>query len=81
MVTTGAPLTGWGAILDGRPARGDIFGHLLQHKNCLEMKVVYLALRYFHPDLRCYHVLVLTGLLHKSLEQTAFSPPFQVEFN
>lgn len=45
------------AILDGHPAQGVWEGqHLHWHINCLEMKAVSLALRYFLTDLKDYHV-------------------------
>ncbi len=60
MLTTDASLTGWGAVLDGRPAQGIWRGHLLDwHINCLEMMALFLALKYFLQELRGYHVLVL----------------------
>ncbi|XP_048024136.1 LOW QUALITY PROTEIN: uncharacterized protein LOC125253920 [Megalobrama amblycephala] len=59
MLTTDASLTGWGAILDGRPTQGLWSEHHLSwHINCLEMMAVFLALRVFLPDLRGHHVLV-----------------------
>ncbi len=59
MLTTDASLTGWGAVLDGRPAQGIWRGHLLKwHINCLEMMALFQALKYFLQQLRGYHVLV-----------------------
>ncbi len=59
MLTTDASLTGWGAVLDGRPAQGIWRGHLLEwHINCLEMMALFRALKYFLQQLRGYHVLV-----------------------
>lgn len=59
--STNASLRGWGAILDGHPAQGVWEGrHLLWHINCLEIKAVFLTLRYIVPGLRGYHVLVWT---------------------
>ncbi len=59
MLTTDASLTGWGAVLDGRPAQGIRRGHLLEwHINCLEMMALFRALKYFLQQLRGYHVLV-----------------------
>ncbi len=44
MLTTDASLTGWGAVLDGRPAQGIRRGHLLEwHINCLEMMALFRA--------------------------------------
>jgi len=61
MLTTDASLTGWGAIMSGRPAQG-LWGdhHRLWHINCLEMLAVFQALKHFLPDLRGHHVLVRT---------------------
>ncbi len=57
---TDAFLTGWGAVLDGRPAQGIWRGHLLEwHINCLEMMALFWALKYFLQQLRGYHVLDL----------------------
>ncbi|KAL0164029.1 hypothetical protein M9458_039782, partial [Cirrhinus mrigala] len=59
MLTTNASLTGWGAVLNARPAQGMWRGHLLDwHINCLEMMAVFQALKYFLQQLRGYHVLV-----------------------
>ncbi|KAJ8002107.1 hypothetical protein DPEC_G00176370 [Dallia pectoralis] len=58
-LTTDASLTGWGAIMSGRPAQGLWRGHQLSwHINWLEMLAVYQALKHFLPDLRGHHVLV-----------------------
>ncbi len=59
MLTTDASLTGWGAVLDGRPAQGIWRGHLLDwHINCLEMMALFQALTYFLQQLRGYHFLL-----------------------
>lgn len=59
LLMTDASLTGWGATLDGRPAQGEWDGHQLGwHINCLELTAVFLALKYFLPQLRSCHVLV-----------------------
>ncbi len=58
MLTTDASLTGWGAVLDGRPAQGIWRGHLLDWHICLEMMALFRALKYFLQQLRGYHVLV-----------------------
>ncbi|MCI4385150.1 hypothetical protein PGIGA_G00046990 [Pangasianodon gigas] len=61
VLATDASLTGWGAVMSGRPARGLWSGrHLTWHINCLEMLAVFLALKHFLPDLRGRHVLVRT---------------------
>ncbi|KAL0172227.1 hypothetical protein M9458_032538, partial [Cirrhinus mrigala] len=61
MLATDASLTGWGAVMDGHPARGLWSGHhLTWHINCLEMLAVFRALKHFLPDLRDHHVLVRT---------------------
>ncbi len=83
MLTTDASLTGWGAVLDGRPAQGIWRGHLLEwHINYLEMMALFRALKYFLQQLRGYHILVRVdkhsgSLLHKSPGRTAFTPPEQ----
>ncbi|KAL0187634.1 hypothetical protein M9458_014733, partial [Cirrhinus mrigala] len=60
-LATDASLTGWGAVMSGRSARGLWSGrHLSWHINCLEMLAVFRALKYFLPDLRDRHVLVHT---------------------
>ncbi|KAL0147122.1 hypothetical protein M9458_057646, partial [Cirrhinus mrigala] len=60
-LATDASLTGWGAVMSGRSARGLWSGrHLIWHINCLEMLAVFRALKYFLPDLRGRHVLVRT---------------------
>ncbi len=60
-LATDASLTGWGAVMSGRPARGLWSGrHLTWHINCLEMLAVFRALKHFLPDLRDRHVLVRT---------------------
>lgn len=54
-----ASLTGWGAVMRGRFARG-LWGpqHCSWHINCLEMLAVYKALRSFLPDLHGHNVLI-----------------------
>ncbi|KAI2665989.1 Transposon Ty3-G Gag-Pol polyprotein [Labeo rohita] len=60
-LATDASLTGWGAVMSGRPAQGLWTGrHLSWHINCLEMLAVFRELKYFLPDLRDRHVLVRT---------------------
>ncbi|KAL0173474.1 hypothetical protein M9458_029442, partial [Cirrhinus mrigala] len=60
-LATDASLTGWGAVMNGNPARGLWSGHQLTwHINCLEMLAVFQALKHFLPDLRDRHVLVRT---------------------
>ncbi len=57
-----ASLTGWGAVMDGHPARGLWSGHhLTWHINWLKMLAVFRALKHFLPDLRDHHVLVCTS--------------------
>ncbi len=60
MVTTDASNLGWGALLEGDPAFGSwsALEQQLLHINCLEMLVVFLALKTFLPDLRGHHILV-----------------------
>jgi hypothetical protein len=58
-LTTDASLTGWGAVMSGRPAQGLWQDHHLSwHINCLEMLAVFQALKHFLADLRGHHVLV-----------------------
>ena len=61
VLTTDASLSGWGAILEGRTARGTWnaeFG--TKHINFLELTAVLLALKRFEPFVRDCHVLVRT---------------------
>ncbi len=52
MITTDASMTGWGAVFEGRPASGEWKeGFLFWHINCLELRAVFLALKYFLPVL------------------------------
>ncbi|KAI2664367.1 enzymatic polyprotein [Labeo rohita] len=61
MLATDASLTGWGAVMNGHPARGLWSSrHLTWHINCLEMLAVFRALKHFLPDLIGRHVLVRT---------------------
>ncbi len=58
MITTDASLTGWGAVMSGHPARGLWSGHhFMWHIYCLEMLVVFLALKHFLLDLGGHRVL------------------------
>ena len=61
VVTTDASLTGWGAVHDGRTARGT-WGPALRsrHINYLELMAVLLALKRFEPFVRDCHVLIRT---------------------
>ncbi len=61
MITTDASMTGWGAVFEGRPASGEwkeefLFWHII----CLELRAVFLALKYFLPVLGGYHIIVRT---------------------
>ncbi len=48
MITTDASITGWGAVFEGRPASGEWKEEFLfWHINCLELRAVFLALKYF----------------------------------
>ncbi|XDV20719.1 hypothetical protein PO909_025990 [Leuciscus waleckii] len=59
-LSTDASLTGWGAVMSGRSAKGLLQDHQRSwHINRLEMMAVFRALKYFLPDLRGHHVLVL----------------------
>ncbi len=61
MITTDASMTGWGAVFEGRPARGEWTGEFLfWHINCLELRAVLLALIHFLPVLGKHYVIVRT---------------------
>ncbi len=61
MITTDASMTGWGAVLEGRPASGEWKEEFLfWHINCLELRAVFLALKYFLPVLGGHHIIVRT---------------------
>ncbi len=61
MITTDASMTGWGAVFEGRPASGEWKEEFLfWHINCLELRAVFLALKYFLPVLGGYHIIVRT---------------------
>ncbi len=61
MITTDASMTGWGAVFEGRPASGEWKEEFLfWHINCLELRAVFLALKYFLPVLGEHHVIVRT---------------------
>ncbi len=61
MITTDASMTGWGAVFEGRPASGEWKEEFLfWHINCLELRAVFLALKYFLPVLGENHVIVRT---------------------
>ncbi len=52
MITTDASMTGWGAVFEGRPASGEWKEEFLSwHINGLELRAVFLALKYFLPVL------------------------------
>ncbi len=52
MITTDASMTGWGAVFEGRPASGEWKEEFLSwHINCLKLRAVFLALKYFLPVL------------------------------
>ncbi len=52
MITTDASMTGWGAVFEGRQASGEWKEEFLSwHINCLELRAVFLALKYFLPVL------------------------------
>ncbi len=54
-------MTGWGAVFEGRPASGEWKEEFLfWHINCLELRAVFLALKYFLPVLGEHHVIVRT---------------------
>ncbi len=59
MITTDASMTGWDAVFEGRPASGEWKEEFLSwHINCLELRAVFLALKYFLPVLGGYHIIV-----------------------
>ncbi len=59
MITTDASMTGWGVVFEGRPASGEWKEEFLfWHINCLELRAVFLALKYFLPVLGEHHVKV-----------------------
>ncbi len=61
MITTDALMTGWDAVFEGRPASGEWKEEFLfWHINCLELRAVFLALKYFLPVLGGYHIIVRT---------------------
>ncbi len=61
MITTDASMTGWGAVFEGRPASGEWKQEFLfWHINCLELRAVFLALKFFLPVLGEHHVIVRT---------------------
>ncbi len=61
MITTDASMTGWGAVFEGRPASGEWKEEFLfWHINCLELRAVFLAFKYFLPVLGEYHIIVRT---------------------
>ncbi len=61
MITTDASMTGWGAVFERRPASGEWKEEFLfWHINCLELRAVFLALKYFLPVLGEHHVIVRT---------------------
>jgi ribonuclease HI len=61
VITSDASLTGWGATLEGRTARG-LWGPDLQdrHINFLELMAVFLALKHFEQRILGWHVLIRT---------------------
>ena len=60
-ITTDASLTGWGAVFEGRTAKG-VWSTALRsaHINYLELMAVFLALQRFEPLVRGCHVRVRT---------------------
>ncbi len=61
MITMDASMTGWGAVFEGRPASGEWKEEFLfWHINCLELRAVFLALKYFLPVLGGHHIIVRT---------------------
>ncbi len=61
MIAMDASMTGWGAVFEGRRARGGWTGEFLSwHIICLELRAVFLALINFLPILGNHHVIVST---------------------
>ena len=61
VITTDASLTGWGAVHDGRSAKGTWSPALrTKHINYLELMAVLLALKRFEPLVTGCHVLIRT---------------------
>ncbi len=61
MITTDTSMTDWGTVFEGRPASGEWKEEFLfWHINCLELRAVFLALKYFLPVLGGYHIIVRT---------------------
>ena len=61
VLTTDASLTGWGAVLEGRTAKGTWSPALrTKHINYLELMAVLLALKRFEPLVSGCHVLIRT---------------------
>ncbi len=59
MITMDASMTGWGAVFEGRPARGEWTGEFLSwHINCLELRAVFLALMHFLSVCEKHHIIV-----------------------
>jgi len=59
VVTTEASDTGWGGLCKGRPTSGSCLStEKWLHINCLEIMVVFLALKTFLPDLIVHLILV-----------------------
>lgn len=76
---TDTSLMGRRAILDGHSAQGRWrCHHLSWHINCLQMRALFLALKYLLPDLRGYHILVQSDNTLVVLHRSAFEPFFQI---
>ncbi len=61
MITTDASMTGWGVVFEGRPVSGEWTEEFLSwHINYLELRAVFLALKYFLPVLGGHHIIVRT---------------------
>ncbi len=61
LVDEGAEVTPQCTLFEGRPASGEWKEELLSwHINCLELRAVFLALKYFLPVLGGYHIIART---------------------
>jgi hypothetical protein len=80
VVSTDASNSGWGALYEGRPTFGLWSSQEKSlHINCLEMKAVENALRFFLPLLKghrpCPHGQHVSGFLHKSPGRSEITKP------
>ncbi len=85
MITTDASMTGWGAVFEGRPASGEWKEEFLfWHINCLELRAVFLALKYFLPVLGGHHIIVRTdnmAVVSQGINRQGGSKSFEAIFS